>query len=53
LEDALISCTDAIGRLDGILLSGSPEQLTGWKQRLDAAWAARARAVEQLPKRAP
>jgi hypothetical protein len=53
LEDALIGCTDAMAGLVGISLSGSPEQVARWKACLDAAWEARARALEHLPKRAP
>lgn len=53
LEDALTDCTDAIAGLVGISLSGSPEQVTRWKACLDAVWDARARALEQLPKRVP
>jgi hypothetical protein len=51
LEDALVECTDAIKGLVGISLAGSAQQIARWQERLDAAWAARARALEHLPRR--
>jgi hypothetical protein len=51
LEDALIGCTDTIAGLVGVSLSGSPEQVAQWRERLDAVWEARTRALEQLPRR--
>jgi hypothetical protein len=51
--DALTGCVDAISELVGIPLCGEPEAQARWRECLEAAWQARSRALEQLPKRQP
>lgn len=55
LDAALLRCIDAIEALAGIPLAGPADELAPWRDRLDAAWEARAHAMDvrtRMPGRA-
>ena len=53
LEAALLDCVDAVSQLVGIPVPRTSPAGVSWRERLDAVWEARTRALALLPQRQP